>query len=163
MHPNFVLFMKNYLYCLMLAAIVPFGASSCAKKKMENTTGQAQPIKPIDPADREKQNQTAAEEKLRPNENGLMPHQPSPDAPNYDELKRQWVEQYPEEYQYLIDANNQANQNTGNGEQMQNADRNPTPNSPGIIILKRSEFNRLPAEKQQYVLAHPELYKIVED
>jgi hypothetical protein len=160
--------MKKVLPAFALLALVCLMMPACAKKKIENRTTQTEPIKPIDPAERTKQAQT---DEPKPNKNGLMPHQPEPGAENYDELKQQWVQNYPEEYQAYIQLNSPANQAappspTEAPDQTQNQTQNQDPNQPripNIVLIPRSVFNQAPPDKQQYILAHPELYRIVED
>ncbi len=158
--------MKKIVSAFAFLALVSLLMPACAKKKIENQTTQAQPIKPIDPADRTKQAQA---DPIKPKENGLMPHQPEPGAENYDELKLQWVQNYPEEYQSYIDLNAPANQPappSANEAPTQTQNQNQDPNqtrTPNIVLIPRSVFNQAPPDKQQYILSHPELYRIVED
>ncbi len=148
--------MKKTWTLLVLLTWAVFALPACSKKKLESTTTQVQPIKPIDPADR-----------LKPDADGFMPHQPRPDDPNYDERKREWVEKFPEEYQAYANLNAPPNTapapNPGDASGQNQSQNQGEIRSPDMIIIKRSVFNQAPPDKQQYILAHPELYQIVED
>lgn len=60
------------------------------------------------------------------------------DAERYNAAKAAWIAKNPERYQALQGQN------------------------PGPALISKQEFDAMPAEKQQNILAHPELYKVQE-
>jgi hypothetical protein len=109
---------------------------------------------------------------------------PTQDALNYDLAKKAWIKNNPGKYAAMngsyLEQNNQAVELT-KVEKEKWILENPTLYNPNILpldgsniikdpntkpndlhVINKTEFGIMPLEKQQHILAHPELYKIVE-
>lgn len=70
---------------------------------------------------------------------------------NYENAKKEWIKNNPDEYRTMIGTSNENSQTTI-------STVNPDAGKP--IFVSKADFDASPLTKQQYITEHPELYTI---
>ena len=71
---------------------------------------------------------------------GITPHMPNSNEGRYEIKKEEWIKNFPDEYVKLLEINGQTEKH----------------------IIDKKEFDKMPADKRNEILSHPDRYQIVE-